>query len=498
MTEEKKQELKQLLNEAVENLEIRYGPEPIPLPVDVYRTYLQERWSSYGVDFFSFSSRTSLTPNIVDETTKSNLLGLIREEIAQFIYGNDTSDFLGGSVPVASYDITSYSDDRSRLSCVRYQRTPLDGLIEPLIERLLNIAIGKDIEEAASFFDRYSCPEGAHGVFHMVTLIEGIELKTEIQVFEGVRLVPLPSSEIPEEFTQYLPSLLSYVLMNQTNRSYRNALLVVDDPGFSILCEPAPDPTFPRGVPIHERPWRDPMDELPFAVEVHDVKFPGFHQDLFFQALSLVCNFPVHMRIGQWISEPDKSLVLDDRIIGLNMFLGRSHGFVEVEEADIGKARCLYDILDKNSDLAEKLRIPIDRWVKSKKPEDSMPPEEHIDKIIDLGIAFEALYAPDSSSGEIRFKLAVRAAWHLGENEKHRKMLMKEFQGIYDWRSTIVHTGKLPNKKKKTPFTRAEVGKFIERAQNLCRKSIKKILKDKQFPDWNSLILGGEDEQASS
>ena len=288
MTEEKKQELKQLLNEAVENLEIRYGPEPIPLPVDVYRTYLQERWASYGIDFLSFSPfLTSLTPNIVDETIKSNLLDLIREELAQLIYGNVTSDSFEGSVPVASDDITSYSDDRSRLHSVRGQRAPLDSFIESLIKRLLKITIGKDIEEAVSFFDKYSCPEGAHGIFHMVTLIEGIEPKTEIQVAEGVRLVPLPASEIPEQVVQYLPSLLSYALMDHINQFYGNALLVVDDPGFSILREPAPRPAFPRGDPIHELPWRDPIDELPFPVEVRDATFPSCSEDAFYLSICL-------------------------------------------------------------------------------------------------------------------------------------------------------------------------------------------------------------------
>jgi catalase len=76
--------------------------------------------------------------------------------------------------------------------------------------------------------------------------------------------------------------------------------------------------------------------------------------------------------------------------------------------------------------------------------------------------------------------------------------LMKEFSEIYAWRSKVVHTGKLPNKTKKTPFTPDEVKDFIERAQDLCRQSIIKIIEDGEFPDWNSLILGGEEEQASS
>ena len=76
--------------------------------------------------------------------------------------------------------------------------------------------------------------------------------------------------------------------------------------------------------------------------------------------------------------------------------------------------------------------------------------------------------------------------------------LNEEFQEIYDWRSTIVHTGKLPKKTKKTRFTRAEVMQFIKNAQNRCQESILKILEDGEIPNWSSLILGGEDEPASS
>ena len=73
---------------------------------------------------------------------------------------------------------------------------------------------------------------------------------------------------------------------------------------------------------------------------------------------------------------------------------------------------------------------------------------------------------------------------------------MKDFSKIYDWRSKVVHTGKLPNKTKKTPFTRQEIEGFIEKVQDLCRESIVKILEDGEFPDgdyWNDLILGEVD-----
>ena len=160
---------------------------------------------------------------------------------------------------------------------------------------------------------------------------------------------------------------------------------------------------------------------------------------------------------------------------------------------DIEEAKDLYDTLCKNSEIKEKLRIPIDRWIKSKAGEDP------VDKMIDLGIALESLYLSNISEPiELAFRLRLHAAWYLRENEKDRKTLMKEFAEIYNWRSKVVHTGKLPTKKKNRPYTKEEVGKFITRAQDLCRESIMKVLEDEQFPNWNNLILSGEGEQASS
>ena len=80
--------------------------------------------------------------------------------------------------------------------------------------------------------------------------------------------------------------------------------------------------------------------------------------------------------------------------------------------------------------------------------------------MIDLGIAFEALYLSDiGETTELSFRLRLHAALHLREDKADRKALMKEFQEIYKWRSTVVHTGALPKKKsgakkKKTLYSR--------------------------------------------
>ncbi len=108
--------------------------------------------------------------------------------------------------------------------------------------------------------------------------------------------------------------------------------------------------------------------------------------------------------------------------------------------------------------------------------------------MIDLGIAFEALYLPDTRD-ELTFKLGVRAAWYLEKNKDDRKKLLEEFKAIYKCRSTGVHEGYL----KDTVTVNGEtipIHQFIERTQELCQRSITELLEDGEYPDWNDLILG--------
>ena len=88
--------------------------------------------------------------------------------------------------------------------------------------------------------------------------------------------------------------------------------------------------------------------------------------------------------------------------------------FPTIGEAEIDEAKCLYRSSNKlNSSDRKKLRIPIDRWMKSKT---SGEPD---DKIIDLGIAFEALYLSEiEEKTELSLRLRLHAAWHLGKKQK--------------------------------------------------------------------------------
>ena len=475
MTEERKQELRLLLQKAMLSLEIRYGYDrSLSISEIVHQRYLEERWKYHGVHFLSYMSLDYFTCDIDDGTAKSNLIDFIREEFSQFTNGD--------TIPTASCYIESHPTDGSCLCLVRYQRADLSLLIERLVE----IANVRGIEEAVSVFDRFSCPEGAHGVFQDIAVLENIELKSEIPVFDGIRLVPLPSPKISEEFVQNCLGLSFYTFMERSHNFFSKTLLVIDRPGSSV---------FHNNASVLWSLGRRPVDDLPFRVGKHDERFPNFNavnsfRRLFCQSLSLVCNAPVQIvDEGQFLAE-DKSLIpYRETFEGISW--PNPHGSsAKAGETDIEKAKCLYDILDRNSDVKERLQIPINRWIKSKTL------EAPIDKIIDLGIAFEALYLSDVNE-ELTFRLGVRAAWYLGNDEKHRKELLKMFGDIYRCRSNAVHSGKL-DETVRFGGERIPISKFVAKAQDLCRDSIMRILEKEKYPDWNSLILGGEVEQESS
>ena len=86
MTEERKQELRQLLEEAMDNLEIRpFGRDgSVVQPLDEYKRQLHKRWTFYSER--PPRGTVEFLPYIANETTKSRLLDFIRAELAQFIH----------------------------------------------------------------------------------------------------------------------------------------------------------------------------------------------------------------------------------------------------------------------------------------------------------------------------------------------------------------------------------------------------------------------------
>ena len=435
----------------MEGLEVR--DRSTFLPISTYRAYLRQHQKFYWAHF---------KPSIVSDITKSKLLDFIRTEFAPFL-----------------------REDRILSASLFLQGGFANGFpLEDLLEQLLKIAIMKGIDQAISNFDRSTTER--QGSFQYMTLLEGIKLNREIQVFDGIRLVPLPNST--SEFPRYLPDLSFHSSGTSQSSLLGKIVLIINYSVSPIFHKPFLATTIQE---YEEQRGRT------FHVEINSRDVRSFNQtdfsvELFCQALSFACNSGVQSAL-QW------EFLAADELFNLSSGFGTSTAWipgpfgssVEVGEDQINEAKHLYKKLTNlDPDVKEKLRIPIDRWIQSKADRDP------VDQMIDLGIAFEALYVPDGG-GDLTYKFSIRAARHLGKDKEHRQELLKKFGQIYGCRSEAVHSGKL-DKPPKFGKGRIPVSDFIDRAQDLCRESIIKILEDGNIPDWDSLLLGGEDEQASS
>ena len=449
MTEERKDELRQLLHEAMANLEIRidsanrYQLPPI-INVNQYRSILRQYWILHSIDFLSPLTLYELY--IVNASTKSKFMDFIREEFASFIH-----------------------EDKIQSASFFMRGGPPDGYpLNHLLKQLLKITIAFGEEQAISDFDR--CAENTSVSFQYMALLEGIKIEQEIQVFEGIRIISLPSST--SELPHYLP--VNRLIPDMSVNFLGKTLLVINASVSPIFCKPVPE--------------MSQMDHLPFRAEVTGGKFPNFKEydfyEIFCQSLSLVCNSAVQISL-QWkfLANHELFNLTSSAMSGIsyspdvNPVRGSIARKVEIDEVK----RLYQNLVKLDLKVRKKLQIPIDRWIKSKGDGNL------VDKMIDLGIALESLYLSGiRSKTELRFRFSLHAAWYLGKDKEHREVLLKDFKAIYDWRSAVVHTGQLPKETRNTPEKAQE---FITNTQNLCRDTIMKILENKEYPDWNDLIL---------
>ena len=128
------------------------------------------------------------------------------------------------------------------------------------------------------------------------------------------------------------------------------------------------------------------------------------------------------------------------------------------------------------------LRIAADRWRRSKRSDGYA---RLVDQYIDLRLALESLYLKDFAnehSQEMRFRLALFGAWHLGGGLDERRSIRKTLRDAYDTASKAVHLGEVPE----------EAQAPLLLAQDLCRQGILELLHEGGPRDWGDLVLGAE------
>ena len=88
------------------------------------------------------------------------------------------------------------------------------------------------------------------------------------------------------------------------------------------------------------------------------------------------------------------------------------------------------------------------------------------DRIIDQMIAFESLFLGDSQ--ELRYKLALRAAFLIGKRKDKRYAIFEDMKKAYNYRSRIVHGDNLPS--------RDELRAIVPKTEDYLRQSIRGFL----------------------
>ena len=125
-------------------------------------------------------------------------------------------------------------------------------------------------------------------------------------------------------------------------------------------------------------------------------------------------------------------------------------------------------------------RVAVSRWMKSK---DTNKPL--VDRFIDLRIALESLYLrdfPNEHTNEMRFRLALFGAWHLGIDLKNRSEIRKKLRDVYDMASKAVHSGNVEVNDKNQ--------KLLLEVQDLSRRGVLKLLHEGTPGRLGSLDIG--------
>ena len=445
MSSEKKLALAASLQEALKSVTI-VRSESDSLDHGTYRLRVLRSRQVYDPHTGLLTS--SYRPRIINSGVREAILNLLKDELSEFIHEGRTYSasypILGGMASGAS--------------------------VEDILDNLVKAAIVEGPEEAArAFFDSIA---SGYLAFQDYFLLTGIRVEEEVQVFDGVSLVPLPNST--ERLPGYLPPML---WSDDPGQFLSKTLLRMDMTVFPLLQQPDQD--------HHVATW----PERYFTIAISSADVREVQPAQFAQALTFVGQHPVQIA-RRWTYLSDRHIFN----LGLGGGSGYSDSWVDIgspsttfSEAQVQEGVVLYHkIAGLLNDVQEHLQVPLDRWVKSKTSRGD------VDKMIDLGIAFESFFLRGISQ-EVTFRFSLRGSLYLEEGMEERTRLKKELEAIYRYRSRAVHEGTLPDNVT-VNGENVSIGQFIERAHELFKKSLLKAIENGHLPEWGRIELGGGEE----
>ena len=436
--------LAKLLERAISSVVVTHDYSNQRLDVPMYGQRLRTHWDRHWPDS-DLNHPRHYTPSLVSDELREQILATLNRDLEQ--------DVREGRVQTAALvTVGGYGPGFTMAS---------------LVGRLLEVAIGRGPRHAARAF--YQCIRENRITYRRMALLAGVRLGLEENVRPGIRMIPLPNS------TSDLPSYFPHMSFIDSGDLLGRTLLVVD---YTV------QPTFADPDPLSL-----PEDVFQCQQECSDL--PNFDVEQFCDALSLACNGSIEC-VAEWIHvDPDAVFIPQWPHTGASARLyphaQRRRDSVLATENSVKDVVSLYEALQSlGSGSPHVLEVPIKRWIKSKT--DQLLP----DSFIDLRIALESLYLKDflnEYSQEMRFRLSIFGAWHLGSNIGDRRRIRKRLREAYDMASGVVHSGVVE-------YIAAN-RELLSDAQDLCRQGIVKLLREGHPADWGDLILGAGEEAGS-
>ena len=396
--------------------------------------------------------------HVSDESMRS-VEAEVRNEFAEFICPQ--SDRLGHLFPIEQNGLIRASGGENGVFHLEFESTP-ENFAKSLLQAAAIIGVEKVTELLAAW------KAGTPTQFKKMTVLNGVVLDAQYAPRQDIEIVALPLTT--DELTR-LPD--------------RERIVPYDYLGRTLVSLRA------SACPVLFRPQQNGGSGTATTCTQGDIGIDDLCDVLSLQANSHVAWTFI------WTEHDDAaSFCLHDSTISGNgqfdhlmwrshvwLEKGRKPGAVSIERGEYVSVTTLDEakliaMIEAIQNSDDKLRIAINRWKQSLRPNISLA-----DQLIELRIAMEALYLKDFTnerSQEMRFRLALFGAWHLGETFASRKSIRKTLRDAYDHASGAVHAGEAP----------ASARTVLKAARNLCRDGILKLLEGRSPDDWGDLILG--------
>ena len=444
MSDHEVERLADLLERAIGSVVVTHDYSTQRIDVPTYGRMLRRYWDRHwpAVDM---NQPRFYTLTITSGELQEGLLAIVNRDLKQYVRD--------GRVQTAS--IVTVGGYGSGFTLV------------DLVGRLIEVAIGRGPWNAACAF--YQGIRETRIAYRRIALLTGVWLDLEVAVRPGIRMIPMPSSSAD------LPSYFPHMSFMDSGDLLGQTLIVVD---YTV------QPTFADPAPFS-------LPEDMFQRQQVCSELPNFDVHQFCDALSLANDGPIAV-VTEWTHvDPDAVFIPQRPYTGAEYrypLAPRLRGSVMATANSVNEAVSLYEARQTlSTGSTQVLEVPIKRWIKSKTD------QLLADRFIDLRIALESLYLKDflnEQSPEMRFRLSLFGAWHLGSDIGDRRRIRKRLRDAYDVASGSVHSGIVEDI--------AENRELLSDGQDLCRRGIAKLLREGDPPDWGDLILGAGEDAGSA